>query len=206
MGTIYAKTGRAIKLLKRGEYNAIIYDEVHRVVAGRTERSGTSAAEWMSDILNMRICPAIGIGEPPFAGLLANKSYLDGRSFGIEFVNPCDWSDKDQRNAFRHTVNGICGHLGMPVRGDVRELRTLRRFAVFSNGRIGYVALLLAAARRLARAEGSPAVTLDHLRLAVDHLALQSTGPGFNPFNLDEGDPRLVPTLPSDVDPEAEGD
>lgn len=190
-GTIHTKTVRAVRLLARGGYDLVVYDEIHRVAAGRTETTGSSAAEWITDLLNMRICPAIGIGEPSFDRLLASKPYLDGRSFGVEYVMPCDWADKQQRMDFRIMIRGICERLGMPEVCDFSDPKTARQLAVFSNGRIGYVANLITTARLLARGAGATTVTKAHLREAVDRESLKATGPGFNPFSLEEDDPRL---------------
>ena len=120
-GSSQARTNRAMTLLRRGRYDVVVYDEIHRVVDGRTERSGTNAASWIIDVLNRRICPAIGIGEPSFAVLLERKSYLDGRGLGTEWVRRADWENKDSRLAFRAMLQGIVERLGIATDFDVRD-------------------------------------------------------------------------------------
>jgi hypothetical protein len=182
-GSWQARTSRAMKLLERGGYDVVVYDEIHRVVNGRTERSGENAASWISDVLNRRICPAIGIGEPGFAVLLEQKSYLEGRGLGPEWVRRADWEDRESRLAFKAMCKGVCEGLSIPTDFDIHHNSVVRSFWEWSGGRIGYVAMLLTKARIIAWREDPPVLTLEHLRLAVDGLALRDTGEGVNPFD-----------------------
>ncbi|PZP45533.1 MAG: hypothetical protein DI601_09445 [Azospirillum brasilense] len=181
-GTSYAKTSRAMTLLERGQYDVVIYDEIHRVVNGRTERNGETAASWISDTLNRRICPAIGIGEPSFAPLLEHKSYLDGRGMGIGWVKRCDWKNADSRLAFRTMLQGIGRGLGIPTDFVIEKSAVSEMLWKYSEGRIGFVSILLTKARILAARENAPALSMRHLHHAADELALQSTSKGTNPF------------------------
>ena len=183
-GSWQARTSRAMKLLERGGYHVVVYDEIHRVVDGRTERSGESAASWISDVLNRRICPAIGIGEPGFTVLLKDKSYLEGRGLGPEWVQRADWENRDSRLAFKAMCQGIGEGLGVSTNFDIHDNSVVKSFCEWSGGRIGYVAMLLTKARIIAWREHPPVLTLEHLRLAVDGLALTDTGEGSNPFDL----------------------
>ncbi|WP_338666030.1 TniB family NTP-binding protein [Pararoseomonas sp. SCSIO 73927] len=182
-GSSQARTSRAMTLLGRGRYDVVVYDEIHRVVDGRTERSGTNAASWIIDVLNRRICPAIGIGEPGFAVLLEKKSYLDGRGLGTEWVRRADWEDKNGRLAFRAMLQGIVEGLGIATDFSIRDRSVAKSFWEYSEGRIGYVALLLTKARIIASRGDSPVLTLEHLHQAVNELALESTSKGVNPFD-----------------------
>lgn len=186
-GRIQEKMSRAYRLLKRGSYDAVVFDEVHRVLDGAADKSGKTAAQWISDLLNMRICPVIGIGEPAFLNMLKTNFYVDGRTLGNLQITPCDWSDIDQRQAFRLMIQGICENMGMPGQLDLSDRRTAKRLWDFSEGRIGYVALLLTQARILAQREGAPSIDEDCLRRSADILALQGTSLDHNPFGDDKG-------------------
>ena len=102
--------------------------------------------------------------------------------------------------ALRLTVEGICNQLGVTNAAEVSAKRIARRLALFSGGRVGYIANLLVAAWINARKENTTEITQAHLRVAVDEQSLQSTGPGYNPFALEDDDKRLLSGTGNDGD------
>ncbi|MBY0336613.1 MAG: TniB family NTP-binding protein [Acetobacteraceae bacterium] len=199
VGTLIEKTNRVIKALLREGFDAVFFDEIHRVLIARGVKAGADGARWITDLLNATVCPIIALGELSFVSLLRQNVYLQRRTVGINYVLPCDWADDDERGAFCLMVSGMLDKLRVSAASPLRTHLEMRRLHLYSGGRIGLAARLLTRGRIVAERERGGELSCGHLVEASQELALPGAASDFNPFLVAPRDPRLADDAPDAV-------
>lgn len=183
-GTQNDKTRRIHDIGK--DCHLIIIDEVQRLIDEKTERVKNDVANWLTNLLNRRICPLLLVGERQAEKVFNGNMYLEGRTLGQVPVDPYDWHNKEDRNGFRVFLNLVEGKLGMPQASGLGDSDTALRIHSYSGGRVGQATLLIDEARSLARRGGRPMLTHDLFAEAVDLLRVGAARGKANPFRIEK--------------------
>jgi predicted AAA+ superfamily ATPase len=172
-----------------GGRDLIIIDEVQRLIDEKTEKVKKDVANWLTNLLNRRICPLLLVGERHAELVFQGNMYLEGRTIGQVPVEPYDWHESKDRLEFRTFLNLVDGELGLSERSNLGELDTALRIHAFSVGRIGQATLLVDEARSLARRHGRPKLTREIFAEAVDLLRVGAARERPNPFRVENPTP-----------------
>ena len=172
-----------------GELDLIVIDEVQRLMDAETGRVKKDVANWLTGLLNQRICPLLLVGERHAELVFQGNMYLEGRTLGQVPVEPYDWHDLDDRKEFRVFLNIVDGQLGMETTSGLGETDFALRIHAFSGGRIGQATLLVDEARSIARRRGTARMSPDMFADAVDLLRVGAARQQANPFRTETPGP-----------------
>jgi hypothetical protein len=165
--------------------NVIVIDELQRLLEGKTANVRQSAASWLANLLNKKICPLLLIGELSAETVFDDSVYMKRRTLGQVPIEPYDWSNSQDRLEFRTFLNLFDNALGMSELSALGGLDTALRIHTYSLGRVGLAAPLIDTARLLARQAGRPKLTNDLFAQAVDRLRVGSDRRLENPFRAE---------------------
>ena len=168
-----------------GELDLIVIDEVQRLMDAETGRVKKDVANWLTGLLNQRICPLLLVGERHAELVFQGNMYLEGRTLGQVPVDPYDWHDLNDRKEFRVFLNIVDGQLGMEKTSSLGEMDIALRIHAFSGGRIGQATLLINEARSLARRRAVAKMSLEMFAEAVDLLRVGAARQQPNPFRVE---------------------
>ena len=174
---------RRIQDIGRGS-DIIIIDEVQRLVDEKTEKVKRDVANWLTNLLNRRVCPLLLVGEPSAELVLRDNMYLAGRTIGQVPVQPYDWHDREDRLEFRVFLTALEAKLGLTEPAGLGQVDLALRIHAYSGGRLGQATLLADEARSLANRMGRPTITPDLLAQAVDLLRVGQARLEANPFRI----------------------
>jgi hypothetical protein len=190
-GSQTERTRRVAELAELNKVDLIVFDEIQRLIDVDSHKVKKDVANWLTGLLNRRVCPLLLVGEPHaeliFQGDDAGQKniYLERRTMGEVPITPYDWNDLQARLEFRSILHVLDQELGMPERSDLGTVETALRIHAFTHGRVGLVTRLLSEAKRVAQAAGLSRVTKDTLADAVDVLRIGSDKQEPNPFRME---------------------
>lgn len=165
--------------------DVIIIDEIQRLIDEKTEKVKKEVANWLTNLLNKRVCPLLLVGERQAELVFQGNMYLEGRTLGQVAVDPYDWNDRNDQKEFRVFLALVDSKLGMPELAGLGESDTALRIHSYSGGRVGQATVLIDEARSLARRNGRPKLTTDLLADAVDLLRVGAARGKPNPFRIE---------------------
>ena len=183
------KTRRIAEAIKREELDLLVIDEVQRLIDADTDKVKRDVANWITGLLNRKLCPLLLVGERKAERVFEHNMHLKGRTFGEEELTPHDWSDQKDRKEFRAILHLLDGKLGLPEPSRLADTETAMRVYDYAEGLLGQAATLIAQGAVIAQRDNRPCLTHDLLAQAVDELAIgEARRP--NPFRVDVVHPR----------------
>ncbi len=181
-GSKYEKTTRVVEAVERLGVDLLMFDEIQRLVDEKGKLRA-EAANWLTGLLNKRVCPLLFVGEP-HASTVFQQRYLSGRTLGEIQITPFDWADRDDRRAWREVMYALSENLSMPEKSELHDIDTALRIHSHSDGLLGVATRLLEFARSDARRRGLPKLTHEVLADAVDRLGIGEEKRRPNPFRV----------------------
>lgn len=178
-------TMRIIEAIEREQVDLIVIDEVQRLIDADTDKVKRDVANWLTGLLNKRLCPLLLVGERKAERVFQGNMHLEGRTLGEVVLTPYDWNESEDRAEFRGVLHLIDKSLGLPEQSGLGQPDTALRIHAYAQGLLGQAATLVDQARAIARREGRPKLTHDILAEAVDELRVGEARARENPFRVD---------------------
>jgi len=198
LGSQTEKTTRVGEAIEAGQVDLIIVDEMQRLIDADTDKIKAEVANWLTGILNKRLCPMLLVGEKTAERVFRGKRHAKGRTFGGFYIEPYDWADTRDQTEFRGVLHLIDKSLGMPELAMLASPDTALRIYAYAEGLLGQAATLIDQARTVARREGRPRITHDLFAEAVDELRISDDRERQNPFRV----PAVGHVQPADTERE----
>jgi hypothetical protein len=183
-GSQTEKTTRVAEAIERDGVDLIIVDEVQRLIDAETDKIKAEVANWVTGMLNKKLCPFLLVGEKTAERVFVGKTHAKGRMTGGFYIEPYDWADPEDRKEFRAVLHLLDQKLGMPEPAGLGAVDTALRVYAYAEGLLGQAATLIDQARAIARREGRPKLTHDILAEAVDELRISDDRGKANPFRV----------------------
>lgn len=191
------KTRRVAEAIERAGLDMLVIDEVQRLIDGDTDKVKRDVANWITGLLNRRLCPLLLVGERKATRVLEDNMHLKGRTFGEEELTPHSWSDTEDRQEFRAILHVLDGMLDLPEKSGLGTNETALRIYCYAEGLLGQAATLVSHAAVVARRDGRPCLTHDILAQAVDELTVGEDKQSPNPFRTEVRNPSPASAPPT---------
>lgn len=189
-------TRRIAEAIERDHYDLMIFDEVQRLIDADTDKVKRDVANWVTGLLNRRLCPLLLVGERKAERVFESNMHVKGRTFGEVVLDPYDWSSDADRKEFRVILHLLEKKLELTEASGLGQAKTSIRIYAYSGGLLGEAATLVAKAVLVARRMGRPCLNDEVLALAVDELRVGEDRKLPNPFRTEVIDPRPVTAEP----------
>jgi GTPase SAR1 family protein len=183
-GSLTEKSRRVAYLIETQALDLIVIDEVQRLIDADTDKVKRDVANWITALLNRRLCPLLLVGERKAERVFADNMHLAGRTLGEIVLDPYDWSVKEDQDEFRGVLHMLDKALGMEVLAGLGQMDTAIRVYAYSQGLLGQAATLVERGRAIALRAGRPQITHDLLAEAVDELRIGGERRKVNPFRV----------------------
>ena len=185
-------TRRIAEAIEREEFDLVIFDEVQRLIDADTDKVKRDVANWVTGLLNRRLCPLLLVGERTAERVFQSNMHVKGRTFGQILLEPYDWSSEADRKEFRAVLHLLEKKLGLPEASGLGQARVAIRIYAYSGGLLGEAATLVVQAALIARRMGRPCLNEEILALAVDELRIGEDRKLPNPFRTEVTKPRAI--------------
>ena len=185
-------TRRIAEALTKAEYDLLIIDEVQRLIDADTDKVKRDVANWITGLLNRRLCPLLLVGELKAEWVFQDNRHLKGRTFGKVVQTPYDWAHEADRQEFCAVLHLLEGKLGLPMKSGLGQMATAIRIYAYAGGLLGEAATLITHATVVARRQSRPCLTHDILAQAVDELGIVQRKEDSNPFRSEVVNPRPI--------------
>ena len=195
-GSLTEKSRRVADLIEHQRLDLIVIDEVQRLIDADTDKVKRDVANWITALLNRRLCPLLLVGERKAERVFADNMHLEGRTFGEIVLDPYDWSVQQDQDEFRVVLHMLDKSLDMEVLAGLGQMDTAIRVYAYSQGLLGQAATLAERGRAIALRAGRPKITHDLLAEAVDELRIGVDRRKVNPFRVASVD-QVQPAAPS---------
>ncbi|SDE32536.1 ATP-binding protein [Belnapia rosea] len=100
-------TARIAQAVEEQEVDLVVIDEVQRLIDADTDKVKRDVANWLTGLLNKRLCPLLLVGERKAERVFQGNMHLEGRTLGEVVVTPYDWNDPEDRTEFRAVLHMI---------------------------------------------------------------------------------------------------
>ncbi|MBY0334171.1 MAG: TniB family NTP-binding protein [Acetobacteraceae bacterium] len=178
------KTRRIAELVEKMEVDLIVIDEVQRLIDADTDKVKRTVANWLTAILNKRVCPLLLVGEKTAERVFDGSMHLQGRTLGQVPVDAYDWAEETDQKEFRAFLHMVEGQLGLPEKSGLATVDTALRIYAFSEGLLGQAVTLIGQAKTIAARKGRPCISHEILAQAVDELRIGRARSVMNPFRV----------------------
>ncbi|MFT3848508.1 MAG: TniB family NTP-binding protein [Propionivibrio sp.] len=186
-------TERIIALLKGCGTELILLDEVAHIIAGRRNDSLYSVADWLKHLADASHAPLVLAGLPKAEEIVQGNEQLRRRfsaSVMLE-VARLDESLPDL-TTFRAVVREIEQHLPIPSAMPLHSKDIARRLLYATEGRIGYIMMVIERAIRICRRSAQNSIDADVLASAFQRAVWKGAIGAKNPFHKDFSWKRLI--------------
>jgi hypothetical protein len=192
-GSNTVQTLRLCKLLNDCGTEAIILDEFHNFIDGKTDRAVLEISNWLKDFLNEARKPLIIAGLPYCDIVLEANDQLERRFPIRETLHPLGWKTKEEKDDFKKFMKLIDMQLPFKERSNLSDEEMAYRFYCATNGVIDFVMKLIRRAAELAIDRNMEMLNLDVLaRAYAERLAnIDSKRP--NSFAVDMENLEIKP-------------
>lgn len=178
------RTRRIAERVDELEVDLIIIDEVQRLIDADTDKVKRNVANWLTALLNKRVCPLLLVGEQTAERVFDGSMHLQGRTLGQVPVDAYDWAVEQDQKEFRGFLHMVEGQLGLPEPSGLGKMETALRIHAFAQGLLGQAVTLVGQARTIALRKDRPCITHEILAQAVDELRIGRARSGTNPFRV----------------------
>jgi energy-coupling factor transporter ATP-binding protein EcfA2 len=183
-GLLPMRFKRLVRLME-GNYDIIFIDEFHRLINSDTQRVEKEAADWVTLFLNAKICPVVMVGEMKCERVFVDSPQFEGRTLATVPMRPYDWANLSDRAEYRGLLMAWEGLLEFPKPSELGKLDCALRIYVFSRGLMRQTSHLISTAALLAKMDGSPCISTEHLADAVDRIRIGARAREPNSFRVD---------------------
>ena len=194
------KTRRIAENVEANRVDLIVIDEVQRLIDVNTDRVKRDVANWLTALLNRRVCPLLLVGELSAERVFEDTLHLEGRTLGEVVIGPYRWADTAERDEFRGVLHLLDKQLGMTAPSGLGEVDTALRIHSYSRGLLGQAATLIDQARAVALRRRRPRIGHDIFAEAVDELRIGASRQKPNPFRLGDPSPGDGDMQPADFE------
>lgn len=186
-GRVIDQTARIRLLVKNSKTEMLVLDEAQHVYDRGQSKSQYATADWLKNLLNSIEIPVVLLGIPRLENLLRVNVQLR-RRFSAPLILSLGNPDEPQfLEASFDVLNALLPVLPLPLsRGDMSVQELTRRIYYATDGRVGYLKKLLAAALEKTWEIGGEEITQSDLESGFTTIWRGAIGQ-LNPFN-----PRFV--------------
>jgi hypothetical protein len=184
-GSNTIQTLRLCGLLKDCEVEAVILDEFHNFIDGKTDRAILEVSNWLKDFLNEAEKPLI-IAGLPYCDVVLNANDQLERRFPIrETLNPLSWGVAKGNHEFKEFLRYVDMKLPFKERSNLADEEIAYRFYCATNGVIDFIMKLIRRAAELAIDRSSNKLDLSMLARAYAERLSPMDPKRQNPFAVD---------------------
>lgn len=199
-GSLTDKSRRVAEMIRFRHLHLIVIDEVQRLIDADTDKVKRDVANWVTALLNQRLCPLLLVGERKAERVFMDNMHLAGRTLGEVVIAPYDWSVPEDQAEFRGVLHMLDKAVGMETLAGLGQMDTAIRVYAYSQGLLGQAATLIERARVISLRDGRPQLTHDLLAEAVDELRIGEERSKLNPFRVGSVT-HVEPAPPGDLNP-----
>ncbi|MBS4049372.1 MAG: TniB family NTP-binding protein [Alphaproteobacteria bacterium] len=184
-GSLSAMESRMLYFLRERQVKLIIFDELQHL-AHNARSQAAIPPDYFKAILNDNVCPVVLAGSSPVAEELFNSCpELSRRAIAQLKLGRLDWNNKEQRDLFRTMLNQFEGHIPLPYRSSLSDVRTALRLHMISDGLFGKAVDFIVNATQRALVSGAQYLHWEVLRDTLEGFR-QDRPDWFNVFDVQD--------------------
>jgi hypothetical protein len=192
-GSNAVQTLRLCKLLNDCGTEAVILDEFHNFIDGKTDRAILEVSNWLKDFLNEVKKPLIIAGLPYCDLILEANDQLERRFPVRETLHPLGWSTKKEKDDFKNFLKLIDISLPFRKRSNLSDEEIASRFYCATNGVIDFIMKIIRRAAELAINRNMENLDLNVLARAYRERLASIDSKRPNPFVVDVNELEVRP-------------